>query len=90
MSLDDEVAFLQRVPSFSVLGTDALRVLAIGADARHLASGAVLFYAGELADSGFVVQDGSLTLDLRNFHELVPSEPIAGFPYPREAARTAD
>lgn len=29
-----------------------------------------------------VGQDGSITLDLTRFHELVPTEPIEGFPYP--------
>ena len=33
-------------------------MLAIGAETRQLPSGAVLFYAGELADGGYVVQAG--------------------------------
>jgi len=46
-----------------VLGKQALRILAIGAETRRLQSGAVLFYAGELADGGYVVQEGSLLLE---------------------------
>ena len=47
----------------AALGKQALRILAIGAETRHLQSGAVLFYAGELADGGYVVQEGSLLLE---------------------------
>jgi inward rectifier potassium channel len=29
-------------------------------------------------------EDGGMTLDVRKFHDLVPTKPIAGFPYPAE------
>ena len=63
MALEDDIAFFEQVPTFAVLGKQALRILAIGAEARNLQSGAVLFYAGELADGGYVVQEGSLLLE---------------------------
>ena len=63
MSLDDDIAFFEQVPTFAVLGKQALRILAIGAETKNLQSGAVLFYAGELADGGYVVQEGSLVLE---------------------------
>jgi CRP-like cAMP-binding protein len=63
MALDDDIAFFEQVPSFAVLGKQALRVLAIGAETKTLQNGAVLFYAGELADGGYVVQQGSLVLE---------------------------
>jgi len=63
MSLEDDIAFFERVPTLAVLGKNALRVLAIGAETRSLPSGAVLFYAGELADAGYVVQQGSILLE---------------------------
>ena len=63
MGLEDDVAFFERVPPLAALGKQALRILAIGAETRHLQSGAVLFYAGELADGGYVVQEGSLLLE---------------------------
>ncbi len=63
MSLEDDITFFEQVPTFAALGEQALRILAIGAEARNLASGAVLFYAGELADGGYVVQEGSLRLE---------------------------
>ena len=63
MSLEDDIAFFDQVPTLTVLGKQALRILAIGAETRRLQSGAVLFYAGELADGGYVVQEGSLLLE---------------------------
>jgi len=62
MTIEDDIAFLERVPSFSILGRDALRILAIGAENRYVHSGEVLFTAGEPADAGYVVQDGSFHL----------------------------
>jgi len=69
MSLEDDIAFFERVPTFAMLGKQALRILAIGAETKQLASGAVLFYAGELADGGYVVQQGSLLLEPGTFSE---------------------
>jgi CRP-like cAMP-binding protein len=63
MSLDDDIAFFEQVPTFAVLGKQALRILAIGAETRRLQSGAVLYYAGDLADGGYLVQQGSLLLE---------------------------
>jgi CRP-like cAMP-binding protein len=63
MGLEDDIAFFERVPTLAVLGKQALRVLAIGAEIRHLQSGAVLFYAGELADGGYIVQEGSMLVE---------------------------
>jgi CRP-like cAMP-binding protein len=63
MGLEDDIAFFEQVPTFAVLGKQALRILAIGAETRQLPSGAVLFYAGELADAGYLVQEGSLLLE---------------------------
>ena len=70
MSLEHDIAFFEQVPSFAVLGKPALRILAIGAETKQLPSGAVLFYAGELADGGYVVQEGSLLLE--------PNSPLEG------------
>jgi CRP-like cAMP-binding protein len=63
MSLEDDIAFFAQVPTLAVLGKDALRILAIGAETRNLPSGAVLFYAGELAEGGYIVQEGLLLLE---------------------------
>lgn len=63
MSLEEDIAFFAQVPTLAVLGKDALRILAIGAESRNLPSGAILFYAGELADGGYIVQEGSILLE---------------------------
>jgi CRP-like cAMP-binding protein len=69
MGLEDDIAFFEQVPTFAVLGKQALRILAIGAETKQLQSGSVLFYAGELADGGYVVQEGSLRLEPGTFSE---------------------
>lgn len=70
MSLEDDIAFFEQVPTLAVLGKQALRILAIGAELKRLQNGAVLFYAGELADGGYLVQEGALLLE--------PSSPLEG------------
>ena len=65
MSIEDDIAFFERVPTFTVLGRAALRILAIGAESRYVHSGEVLFSAGDPADSGFVVQEGAFSLTSR-------------------------
>jgi CRP-like cAMP-binding protein len=63
MALEDDIAFLEEVPTLALLGRPALRILAIGVEARKVPSGAVLFYAGDLADCGYVIQEGSFMLE---------------------------
>ena len=71
MPLEDDIAFLEQVPTLALLGRPALRILAIGTETKKVPSGAVLFYAGDLADCGYVVQEGSFMLedDRRGKHE---------------------
>jgi CRP-like cAMP-binding protein len=73
MTLEDDIAFFEQVPTLAALGAQALRVLAIGAETRQLPSGAVLFYAGELADGGYIVQQGALSVE--------PGAPTDGHEY---------
>jgi len=63
MSIDDDVALLERVPTFRLMGRESLRMLAIGSEQRHVARGDFLFRQGDDADSGFVVQHGSFRID---------------------------
>jgi CRP-like cAMP-binding protein len=63
MSIEDDVALLERVPTLRLLGTDALRMLAIGSEQRAVARGATLFSAGDEADAGFVVQHGAFRVE---------------------------
>jgi CRP-like cAMP-binding protein len=69
MTLEDDMAFFEQVPTLAALGRQALRVLAIGADSKHLPSGAVLHYAGEVAEGAYIVQRGSLLIDSGAFSE---------------------
>jgi Cyclic nucleotide-binding domain len=62
MTIDDDIAFLERVPTLALLGRDALRILAIGAESRYVHDGDVLFREGEVADAGYVIQEGSFLL----------------------------
>jgi len=62
MSIEDDVALLERVPTLRLLGRTALRMLAIGSEQRDLAMGEVLFRAGDDADAGFVILRGSFLI----------------------------
>ena len=63
MSIEDDVALLERVPTLRVLGTAALRMLAIGSEQRDFARGDFLFKAGDEADAGYIVQRGSFRVE---------------------------
>jgi CRP-like cAMP-binding protein len=62
MTIEDDIAFLERIPIFRRLGPPALRILAIGAESYQVQAGQVLFTIGEAADGGYIVQRGSFTL----------------------------
>ena len=62
MSIDDDIAFLERVPMLAELGASALRIVAIGAESFSLRGGKSLFAAGESADCAYVVQQGSFVV----------------------------
>ena len=63
MSIDDDVALLERVPTLRLLGDTALRMLAIGSEQRDFARGDILFNAGDDADAGYVVQRGAFRVE---------------------------
>jgi len=63
MSIDDDVALLERVPTLRLLGRESLRMLAIGSEQRTIYSGEYLFRLGEEADAGFIVQRGAFRID---------------------------
>ena len=66
MTIEDDIAFLQRVPALAILGRDALRILAIGTENRYVHEGVTLFGEGEQADGAYVVQEGSFDLVKRD------------------------
>jgi CRP-like cAMP-binding protein len=63
MSIEDDVALLERVPTLRLLGTTALRMLAIGSEQRDFPRGDVLFNAGDEADAGYIVQRGAFRIE---------------------------
>jgi CRP-like cAMP-binding protein len=63
MSIEDDVALLERVPTLRLLGSASLRMLAIGSEQRNFEHGDVLFNAGDDADAGFIVQRGAFRID---------------------------
>jgi CRP-like cAMP-binding protein len=71
MSIEDDVALLERVPTLRLLGTAALRMLAIGSEQRDCARGETLFNAGDEADAGFIVQRGAFRIEDGGGAEIV-------------------
>jgi CRP-like cAMP-binding protein len=63
MSIEDDVALLQRVPTLRLLGDGSLRMLAIGSEQRNFSRGDVLFNLGDEADAGYVVQHGAFRVE---------------------------
>jgi CRP-like cAMP-binding protein len=62
MTIEDDIALLEGVPTLALLGREPLRILAIGAESRYVHDGEVLFRQGDVADGGYVVQEGSFHL----------------------------
>jgi CRP-like cAMP-binding protein len=73
MSIDDDVALLERVPTLRLLGNAALRMVAIGSEQRDFVRGDVLFRRGDDADAGFVVQRGAFLVEDGAGAEMVAS-----------------
>jgi CRP-like cAMP-binding protein len=63
MSIEDDVALLERVPTLRLLGTTALRMLAIGSEQREFGRGDQLFNVGDAADAGYIVQRGAFRIE---------------------------
>jgi CRP-like cAMP-binding protein len=62
MALEDDIDFLDRIPTLHLLGKDALRILAISVETIRLGRGDILFEEGQPAEAGFVVVNGSIVL----------------------------
>ena len=71
MSIEDDVALLERVPTLRLLGMASLRMLTIGSEQRDFRRGDLLFAAGDEADAGFVVQHGSFRIGDDNGAETI-------------------
>lgn len=66
MALKDDIAVLSRVPVFSGMNEEQIRLLAFGAEKRNLAQGQTLFHQGEPADCAYLVLNGHLVLKAEN------------------------
>jgi CRP-like cAMP-binding protein len=75
MTIEDDIAFLERVPILHRLGPGALRILAIGAESFTVEAGQMLFAAGETADCAYILQQGSLELKPQRGDSIVLVEP---------------
>jgi CRP-like cAMP-binding protein len=62
MTIEDDIAFLERVPVLRRLGAPPLRILAIGAESYSVRASQILFAAGDVADCAYVIQQGSFGL----------------------------
>jgi CRP-like cAMP-binding protein len=62
MALDTDIDLLASVPALSLLGPEALRILAISAQTQEIKGGDTLYKEGEPADCGFVVASGVFEL----------------------------
>jgi CRP-like cAMP-binding protein len=62
MTIEDDIAFLERISFLRRLGPSALRILAIGAEGYRLEPGQILFNAGDVADCAYAIQEGSFAL----------------------------
>lgn len=74
MALEDDIEFLDRIPTLHLLGPEALRLLAISVETIRLARGDILFEEGEPADGGFIVVNGELIL--QNANDRKGEEPL--------------
>jgi len=62
MTIEDDIAFLERIQILRQLGAGALRIIAVSVENRDVAAGQVLFAAGEVADCAYIVYRGSFSL----------------------------
>lgn len=76
MSLDDDFRKLSRIPMFSELEPEALRLIAFSAETRIFRAGDVLFRRGEASDCGYIVLSGSIALDAAG--ASAPADKIVG------------
>jgi CRP-like cAMP-binding protein len=62
MALKDDIALFSRVPVFSGMNEEQLRLLAFGAEKRRLSPRETLFSAGTPAEGAYIVSQGRLAL----------------------------
>src|SRR3982074_10293 len=75
MSIEDDVALLERVPTLRLLGREALRVLAIGSEHPEFARGDRLFNAGRDPHCGSAGQSGAFRISFEDGSAEVIASP---------------
>ena len=75
MALIDDIRLLARLPLFHDMGEEQLRLIAFGADRRHLAAGQTLFREKSPAECAYVVARGSFELST---HDATGVTRVAG------------
>jgi CRP-like cAMP-binding protein len=76
MALDSDINLLRKIPTFRVLGPDALRILAISAETVHIRSGETLYESGDPGDCAYVIAAGAIKFRSSGSHK-VEELPIA-------------
>ncbi len=71
----------------TVVGIDDTSLQSV--HARHQYEASKIAWGVRYADILSEADDGALIVDLRRFHDLVPTEPIDGFPYPKGPVATS-
>jgi inward rectifier potassium channel len=66
----------------TVVGTDDTSLQPVHARKRYLDTDIV--WGARHADILSETEDGNIVLDVRRFHDIEPTKPIDGFPYPRD------
>lgn len=62
MALSDDIQLFSQLPLFQGMGEDQLRLIAFGADRRHIAAGQTLFRERSPAECAYVVASGRFEL----------------------------
>lgn len=62
MSIENDIALLNGIPTLTLLGAEALRIIAISAESRIVRGGDILFREGQVADSAYLVVSGAFSL----------------------------
>jgi CRP-like cAMP-binding protein len=62
MSIENDIALLNGIPTLTLLGAEALRIIAISAESRIVRGGDILFREGQAADSAYLVVSGAFSL----------------------------
>ena len=62
MALNDDIRLLSHLPLFQGMGDEQLRLIAFGADRRHITAGQTLFREKSPAECAYVITGGSFEL----------------------------